>query len=173
MKGCDIGYALAAGSCKGVNNVDACTVTASDVTVAFATSGPNILLAEFVGFFGSERPANRFTGAITQPTLDWQRLIDANPFDRRHKPDFGYAPAACSCERVDSPDACTVSACYVITAFAVSGPSPPLAEPAGFFGSEGPANRFTGPITQPTSDQLLLISAALSTVDASDPKRQM
>jgi hypothetical protein len=123
--------------------VDACTVTASDVTVAFATSDPNIPLAGFVGFFGSERPANCFTGAITQSTSDRQRLIDANPFDRRHKLDFGYAPAADSCERVDNPDACTVSACYVITAFAVSGPSLLLAEPAGFFGSERPANRFT------------------------------
>ena len=27
-KGCDIGYALAANSCEGVNNVEACTVTA-------------------------------------------------------------------------------------------------------------------------------------------------
>jgi hypothetical protein len=27
-KGCDIGYALAASSCEGVNSMDACTVTA-------------------------------------------------------------------------------------------------------------------------------------------------
>jgi len=67
-------------------------------------------------------------------------------------------------------DACTVSACYVITAFAVSGPNLLLAEPVGFFGSERLVNRFTIPITQPTSDQLLFISTALSTVDASDPK---
>jgi hypothetical protein len=172
IKGCDIGYALAAGFCKEVDNVDACTVTALDVTVAFATSDPNIPLAEPVGFFGSERPANCFTGAITQSTSDWQRFIDANPFDRRHKPDFGYAPAADSCERVGNPDARTVSVCYVITAFAVSGPDLPLAEPVGFFGSERPANRFTGPITQPTSVQPLFISAVLSTVDASDPNRQ-
>jgi hypothetical protein len=46
--------------------VDACTVTASDVITAFAVSNPNLLLAKPVGFFGSERPANRFTGAITQ-----------------------------------------------------------------------------------------------------------
>jgi hypothetical protein len=142
-RSCDIGYALAIGFCKEVDNVDACTVTASDVTVAFATSDPNVPLAEFVGFFGSERPANCFTGAITQPTSDWQRFIDANPFDHRHKPDFGYAPAARSCERTGCVDACTVSACHVITAFAVSGPDLPLAEPVGFFGSERPANCFT------------------------------
>lgn len=100
-------------------------------------------------------------------------MIDANPFDRRHKPDFGYAPTASSCERVDNPDARTASACYVITAFAAPGPNILLAKPVGFFGSERPANRFAGPITQPTSDQLLFISTVLSTVDASDPNRQM
>jgi hypothetical protein len=60
-KGCDIGYALAAGSCEGVNCVDACTVTASDVTTAFAAFDPNPPLAKFVGFFGSKRSINRFT----------------------------------------------------------------------------------------------------------------
>jgi hypothetical protein len=62
----DIGYALAAGSCEGVNNVDACTVLACHAITAFAVSGPNLLLAEHVGFFGSERPVNCFTGTITQ-----------------------------------------------------------------------------------------------------------
>src|ERR1700759_1075558 len=52
-KGCDIGYALAAGSCEGVNNVDACTVTALDMTTAFAVPDPDLILAEPVGFFGS------------------------------------------------------------------------------------------------------------------------
>ena len=52
-KGCDIGYALAANSCEGANNVDACTVTALDATTAFAVPDPNLLLAEPVGFFGS------------------------------------------------------------------------------------------------------------------------
>jgi hypothetical protein len=52
-KGCDIGYALAASSCEGANNVDACTVTALDATTAFAVPDPNLLLAEPVGFFGS------------------------------------------------------------------------------------------------------------------------
>ena len=152
--------------------MDACTVTAFDVIAAFATSGPNLPLAKPVGFFGSERPANYFALAITQPTSDRQRFIETNPFDRRRKPDIGYAPAASSCERVDHVDACTVSACYVMIAFAISGPSLLLAEPAGFFGSERPLNCFIVRITQPTSDQLLFISTALSTVDAGDPKSE-
>ena len=59
-KGCDIGYALAANSCEGVNNVDACTVTALDATTAFAVPYPNLLLAEPVGFFGSGCASNYF-----------------------------------------------------------------------------------------------------------------
>lgn len=171
-RSCDIGYALAANSCEGINRVEACTVTASDVIAAFATSGPNLLLAKLVGFFGSERPANHFAMAITQSTSDRQRFIETNPFDRRRKPDIGYAPAANSCEGVDNVDACTVSACYVMIAFAISDPSLLLAEPAGFFGSERPLNCFIVRITQPISDQLLFISAALSTVDARDPKSE-
>jgi hypothetical protein len=153
--------------------VDACTVTASDVIAAFATSGPNLLLAKPVGFFGSERLANHFGLAITQLTSEWQRLIEANPFGRRYRPDIGYVPAACSCERACNLDACTVSACYMITAFAVSNPSLPLAEPAGFFGSERRLNCFTRRITQPTSDQLLLISTVLSAINVCDPKSEM
>jgi len=41
LKGCDIGYGLAANSCEGVNNVDACTVTAPDAIAAFAAPNPN------------------------------------------------------------------------------------------------------------------------------------
>jgi hypothetical protein len=140
--------------------VDACTVSACYVITAFAVSGPNLLLAEPVGFFGSERSANYFAETITQSISDRQRFIEANPFDRRRKPDIGYAPAASACERVDHVDACTVSACYVMIAFAISGPSLLLAEPAGFFGSERPLNCFIVRITQPTSDQLLFISTA-------------
>jgi hypothetical protein len=69
-------------------------------------------------------------------------LIAASPFGRRYKPDIGYAPAACSCERAFGVDACTVSACYVIIGFAISGPSVLLAEPAGFFGSDRLLNFF-------------------------------
>src|SRR5436309_15787655 len=60
-KGCDIGYALAASSCEGVNNVDACTVTALDATTAFAVPDPNLPLAEPVGFFGSGYSLDRST----------------------------------------------------------------------------------------------------------------
>ena len=60
-KGCDIGYALAANSCEGANNVDACTVTALDATTAFAVPDPDLLLAELVGFFGSGYSVNHFT----------------------------------------------------------------------------------------------------------------
>src|SRR4051812_11262460 len=59
-KGCDIGYALAANSCEGANNVDACTVTAFDAITAFAVPDPNWSLAGPVGFFGSGCAANRF-----------------------------------------------------------------------------------------------------------------
>ena len=41
IKGCDIGYALAANSCEGVNNVDARTVTAPDAITAFAVPNPS------------------------------------------------------------------------------------------------------------------------------------
>ena len=40
-KGCDFGYALAANSCEGVTGVDACTVTAFDMTTAFAVPDPS------------------------------------------------------------------------------------------------------------------------------------
>ena len=60
-KGCDIGYALAANSCEGVNNVDACTVTALDATTAFAVPDPNLPLAGPVGFFGSGCSLDRST----------------------------------------------------------------------------------------------------------------
>ena len=40
LKGCDIGYGLAANSCEGVNSVDACTVTALDAITAFAVPDP-------------------------------------------------------------------------------------------------------------------------------------
>ena len=57
-KGCDIGYALAANSCEGAGNVDACTVTAFDAITAFAVPDPSLLLAEPAGFFGSWRASD-------------------------------------------------------------------------------------------------------------------
>jgi len=53
-KGCDLGYALAANSCEGVNNVDACTVTALDAITAFAVPNPNGHLAAPSVFSGLE-----------------------------------------------------------------------------------------------------------------------
>lgn len=153
--------------------MDACTVTASDVTAAFATFDPNQLLAKLVGFFGSKCQANRFAPAITQPISDWQRLIEANPFSRRYRPDIGYALVACSCERACNVDACTVSACYVIIAFAISGPSPPLAGPAGFFGSERSLNCFLERITQPTSESVAFDFNCLSAINACDRKSEI
>jgi hypothetical protein len=45
-KGRDIGYALAANSCEGVNNVESCTITAFDVITAFAVPNPGLILAD-------------------------------------------------------------------------------------------------------------------------------
>jgi len=41
LKGCDIGYALAANPCEGAHNVEACTVTAFDAITAFTVPNPN------------------------------------------------------------------------------------------------------------------------------------
>jgi hypothetical protein len=84
-KGCDIGYALATSSCEGANSVETCTVTALDVNTAFAAPNPDFPLAETVGFFGLERPANCFTEPITQSTSDQKRFISTDPFDRRRR----------------------------------------------------------------------------------------
>jgi hypothetical protein len=43
-KGCGIGYALAASSCKGVDSVDACTIAAPDAITAFAVPNPGCSL---------------------------------------------------------------------------------------------------------------------------------
>jgi hypothetical protein len=84
-KGCDLGYALATGSCEGVSSVDACTVTASDVITAFAVPNPSWLLAGPAGFFGLGWPTNYFIAPITQSISDQLRFIEASPFDRRLK----------------------------------------------------------------------------------------
>jgi len=68
-KGRDIGYALAAGSCEGANSVDACTITALDVTTAFAVPNPN----------GSSQSPSVFSGLVAlqvalpngSPSLLW------------------------------------------------------------------------------------------------------
>src|SRR5262245_59320218 len=82
-KGCDIGYALTINSCEGVDDVEACTVTALDAITAFAVSNPNGLLAEPSVFSGLSVPADRSVERITQPTSDQLPLFEANPFSRR------------------------------------------------------------------------------------------
>jgi hypothetical protein len=82
-KGCDIGYGLAASFCEEANSVDPCTVTALDVIAAFAVPNPNGLLAEAVGFFGSECSTNHFVERITQSTSGLFLFPESNPFDRR------------------------------------------------------------------------------------------
>src|SRR5689334_1075422 len=74
-KGCDIGYALAMNSCEGVNDVEACTVTALDAITAFAVSDPNGLLAEPSVFSGLSVPTNCSAERITQPTSDWPHYL--------------------------------------------------------------------------------------------------
>ena len=70
LKGCDFGYGLAASSCEGVDNVDACTVTAPDAIAAFAVPNPNWISRIRVGFFGSGRLTSCPASRITQSTLD-------------------------------------------------------------------------------------------------------
>jgi hypothetical protein len=57
MKGCDIGYALAASSCEEANSVDACTVTALDAITAFAVPNPNC----------SSQSQSVFSGLVARP----------------------------------------------------------------------------------------------------------
>jgi hypothetical protein len=61
-KGCDFGYAPVANSCEGVNNPDACTVTASDAITAFAVLNPNCSSQSASVFSGPSVLVNHFTG---------------------------------------------------------------------------------------------------------------
>src|SRR5579863_4461194 len=76
LKGCDIGYALAAGSCEEASRVEACTVTAPDAITAFAVPNPNSPLAGLVGFFRSGSPSGYPAELITQSTSDWLMLFE-------------------------------------------------------------------------------------------------
>ena len=62
-------------SCEGVNDVEACTVTALDAITAFAVSDPNGLLAEPSVFSGPSVPIDCSTERITQPTSDQQLYL--------------------------------------------------------------------------------------------------
>ncbi|HEV2714727.1 MAG TPA: hypothetical protein VGU64_05645, partial [Terriglobales bacterium] len=54
IKGRDIGYTPAVNSCEGANDADACTITALDVTTAFAVPNPN----------GSSQSPSVFSGLV-------------------------------------------------------------------------------------------------------------
>ena len=51
-KGCDIGYALAASSCEGANNVEHAPSQPFDAITAFAVPNPNWILADQSVFSG-------------------------------------------------------------------------------------------------------------------------
>jgi len=74
-KGRDLGYALAASSCEGVNGVESCTITAFDVITAFAVLTP-AAPRRAAGFFGSGRPPGYPGQRITQLTSDWLILFE-------------------------------------------------------------------------------------------------
>jgi hypothetical protein len=74
-KGCDIGYALATGSCEGANSVDACTVTALDAIAAFAVPNPGSSSQSQPVFSGLVARSGCPNEQITQPTSDWQVLF--------------------------------------------------------------------------------------------------
>ena len=69
-KGCDFGYALAAGSCEGVSSVDACTVTALDAITAFAVPNPNASSQNRRFFQVRVSNESLRQTQITQPTSD-------------------------------------------------------------------------------------------------------
>ena len=69
----DIGYALAADSCEGVNNVDACTIAVFDAITAFAVPNPG----------GSSQSSSDFSGLAVQRV--------APPFESPSLLRIGYA----------------------------------------------------------------------------------
>jgi hypothetical protein len=79
-KGCDFGYALAANSCEGANNVDACTVTALDAITAFAVPNPNGHLAAPSVFSGLEVQSGRPAEPITPAYFRLATFTFASPF---------------------------------------------------------------------------------------------
>jgi hypothetical protein len=84
--------------------------------------------------------------------------------------DLGYALAARSCEEANSVEACTITAPDVITAFAVPNPDH-SSQSCRFFRVWLPSKLPAGPITQPTSDWLILFEPILSIVDGANVKR--
>ena len=71
LKGCDIGYALAAYSCEGVQRRGTCTVTAPDAITTFVVPSPGPLsqACRFFRAWQTQRVAS--LTLTTQPTSDW------------------------------------------------------------------------------------------------------
>ena len=80
LKGCDIGYALAASSCEGANSVEACTVTALDAITAFAVPNPGSSSQSLPVFSGLVALRVASPGQITQLTSDWLSFNLSQPF---------------------------------------------------------------------------------------------
>jgi hypothetical protein len=81
-KGCDLGYAPAAGSCERADTVDACTVAALDAITAFAVPNPNC----------SSQKQSVFSGLVALQVAPRSRSLSLlrtdevyfiNPFSRR------------------------------------------------------------------------------------------
>jgi hypothetical protein len=78
-KGRDIGYALAASSCEGANNVETCTVTTPDAITVFTVPNPNCssqnqsvfsgLAAAQVALFSESPSLLRLGNVLFSPTL--------------------------------------------------------------------------------------------------------
>jgi len=80
LKGRDIGYALAADSCEGVDDVETCTVTAPDAITAFAVPNLNGHLAAPSIFSGPAVQQVALPFPITQPTSVLATFIFCQPF---------------------------------------------------------------------------------------------
>ena len=80
LKGRDIGYALAADSCEGVDDVETCTVTAPDAITAFAVPNLNGRLAAPSIFSGPAVQQVALPVPITQPTSVLATFIFCQPF---------------------------------------------------------------------------------------------
>jgi len=78
----DIGYALAASSCEGVSDVDACTIAVLDVTAAFAAPYPGVT-SQKRRFF-RVRPSSKSPRSPDHSAYFGSATIfEANPFSRR------------------------------------------------------------------------------------------
>jgi hypothetical protein len=92
IKGCDIGYALAANPCEGVHSVEACTVTAFDAITAFTVPNPNFS-SQSRRIFQVWVPFELPRRADYSVYFGLATFILANPFDRRRS--LKYRAAEC------------------------------------------------------------------------------